>query len=70
MPAALPDVVMRGGAQLCVMGVRVMVGVSWHGRQVGSAVHASKIRGSVRGRVALGVAGSLVVGHGIRRHSC
>lgn len=54
-----------GGAQLCVMGVRVMVGVARHRAQVGSAIHAAKIRGGVRGRVALGVAGSLVVGHGV-----
>lgn len=80
MPGAVPDVVRvvarhRGGAghgaQLCVMGVRVMVvGVSCHGCQIGAAVHASKVRGSVGGRVSLGVARSLVVGHGIGRHSC
>lgn len=79
VPGAVPDVVWvvtrhcggaSHGAQLCVMGVRVMVvGVTSHGCQVGAAVHASKVRGSVGGGVSLGIAGGLVVGHGIGRHS-
>lgn len=48
----------RHGAEL----MRVMVRV--HGGKIGAAVHPTEVR-TGRSRVALAVAGGLVVGHGV-----